>query len=132
MLFMAKLRQKKGWNIGDGDAVGIVDSDQDGNNITEEFYRVASVLSFKPSDYRETNKPATALYFAENDKIRYIEVKLPMRAVEEIAKSFHRMGTPFYQQLIDLRPDKQEQLAEDYKNKSGDFAYLKQLKNVIS
>ena len=129
MLFMAQLRQEQGWNIADGNDQLAVDIDSEGNALKEEFYRVAAVTSFVPCEHE--GKIASKLYLAENDKIRFDVVDLPMKLIEEIAKGYHKIGSPFYQQLVDLRPEKQEHLVSQYTSQSGVLSYRKTAKNTI-
>ena len=106
----------------------IFEQDANGRDVTSVFYRVANVTSFFPEHLKETHHhtgACTLTFDIGGDEAAYESVNIPIQAVEAIAEATSKFGHPLQGKIIDLRPDNQDKITQDFKNKTGMFAYLK-------
>lgn len=126
MLFMAKVAFVEGKNTQDQGKTNIIGQLPNGQNITEQFYRVVAIQSFQPIHYNSDIKSAKCmLHFVNNTEIKSTIVGVPPLILESLSCAFHQYGNPLHAKIIDLRPENQPKIIEDYKNQTGLFAYLK-------
>jgi|GEM_PF-6701940 len=106
----------------------IFEQDANGDDIKSTFYRVANVTSFFPVYSKKTRHHTGACTLSLDvggDATAYEDVQIPLQAMEAIAEATSKFGHPLQGKIIDLRPENQEKIAQDFKNKTGMFAYLK-------
>lgn len=103
-----------------------------GDKIREQFYRVVAIDSFQIAEYdRDVNDASCKLYFSNNLGTKRVTVNVPLAALEAITEAAHKYGHPLQGKIIDLRPENQDAIREDYKNKAGMFAYLKKQNLIV-
>jgi hypothetical protein len=115
----------------DGDQKYIVQTgfDAEDKALTETFYRVAAIEQFCPAKYgMNIGDDPCRLYTQENKVV----VNVPLVTLEAITEAYHQFGNPLYGKTIDLRPENQEQVTDDFKNKTGLFAHLKQTQHLVT
>lgn len=58
-------------------------------------------------------------------------IEIPYAAILELSRVTKDFRHPLYNQIIDLRPEGQEQISNDYKNRTGMFAYMNNAKPLM-
>lgn len=129
MLFAAKVTLKgKTKSLTDTNDKIIIGQDENGHDITETFYRVVEVISFNQSysdqSIQEVGK-GCCLNLISGGTTTVVCVNVPLAALEALTEACNKYGHPLQGKIIDLRPENQEQITQDYQNKTGLFSYLK-------
>ncbi len=126
MLFMAKVAFVEGKNTQDKGKTNIIGTLPNGQNITEQFYRVATVQSFEPRNWdADIHSNACYVDVINCGEVKSVFVDVPLPVLEALSCAFHQYGNPLHAKIIDLRPENQPKIVDDYKNQTGLFAYLK-------